>query len=153
MSDEQAHNTHIDARFNRIESQIADVARKADRNHDATKKQYEALTTRVGALELQNPGHTDDEIVQIIDERLAVFARDVLPGIVKGAIHEGLRLPLSKVDDNTRALNDLNLALAPVIRIGQTVTSVRSGLLWIGGPLTVVLGLLALANHFWGLAT
>lgn len=147
MSEEHVTRAYIDSRFDRLGQQIAEVNHKSDRNHADTKAQFEELGNRVDALEARQAGHTDDEIIEMIDERLAVFARDVLPGIVKEAMNDGLRVPLTKLDDNTEALTKLETSIKPVVQFCETATNLRAGLLWIGGPVAVILSLLALAGY------
>lgn len=135
MTDERASGREwIDARFDDLAAQVTEVSRKSDRNHDDAQARLTELVDRVGELETRLAGHTDDEIMAMIDERLEHWTGTVLPDLVTEAINEGLRRPLNTLDENTKALNDLRTSTKPLVDMCETVANIRRALLWIAAP-------------------
>lgn len=135
MTDERASGRDwIEARFDDLAEQVAEVSRKSDRNHDDAQERLTELVERVGELEGRQAGHTDDEIKAMIDERLEHWAGTVLPDLVTEAINEGLRRPLNTLEENTKALNDLRTSTKPLVDICETATNLHRALKWIAVP-------------------
>ncbi len=134
MSDEQVTSEHMNVRFDRLERQIEQVSRKSDRNHEDAAAQFSEVRERVVALETRHTGHSEEQIEQMIDTRLAVWAETHLMPMVTEALNERLTLPLKQIDG-------MKKDTAPIIEMAQTVQSIRRAIIWVGAPSASIAGI------------
>lgn len=116
------------------------------------------MDERLRTVESRMPGHTDDEIVQMIDERLAHFADTILPDVMRKALHDELLAPLKRVDESIAASKANRTAIAevqksvdglkqstdPIIEIHAGLRFIRNAILSIGGIVLMVAAVAAI---------
>lgn len=127
MSDDQVTNEHIDGRFDRLERQIEQVSQKADRNHSDTEAQFMELGGRVAMLEERYAGHSDEQIEQMIDDRLAVWVERHLTPMVREVLNAQLKVPLAQIAE-------VKQDTEPIVEMAKTVQSIRKAIVWVGAP-------------------
>lgn len=120
-----------------------------DRNHDDSTRQFRSLSSRVSALESRYPGHSDSEIIDMIDRQLQAS----LPGIIEGAVGHALEAPLSRVDEsieasrnNRDAIDRVQKDLEPLVEIRQGMRFMKSFLLMSAAVTTAVAVIWAAVN-------
>lgn len=115
-------------RIGGIESKVDDLAGRVSHVEDSIGRQL--------------PGHTDAQIIQIIDQRLEA----VLPGLVGRAVSDELRHPLTLVEEAIRSSHSNHKAIealqtdmtevkertAPIVEIVDGLQFIRRFLIAIG---------------------
>lgn len=109
MSD-KVTGAHMDERFDTVESQIRALDQKIDTNASATEARFRVLESRL-------PGHSDDQIIELIDARLQA----VLPDMLREAVTDGLVAPLSLVQDSINASQSNSAAIEALAETVKTV--------------------------------
>lgn len=105
MSD-RVTGAHLDERFDAVESQIRALDQKIDTNASAAEARFRVLESRL-------PGHSEEQIIELIDERLQA----VLPDMLREAVNDGLSAPLKE--------------LQPLMETMRTINNLRSFWLWL----------------------
>lgn len=116
MSD-KVTGEHMDQRFDAVESQIRALDKKIDSNATDAEARFRVLESRL-------PGHSEDQIIDMIDSRL----QEMLPEMMREAVSDGLAAPLKD--------------LKPIIDMMQTINNLRRFWLWLVPALS---GLVTLA--------
>lgn len=135
----EAHLTseHADSRFDQLERQIAQVSHQVDRNHGAAQTQFAELGARVNALEDRLAGHSDEQIEQMIDDRLALWVESHLLPMVREVLNAQLKVPLaeiSQIKEDVEDLSGIKRDTEPIAEMVRTVKSIRKALIWFGAP-------------------
>jgi hypothetical protein len=121
---EKVTTGHIDERFDVVEQRLESLSQKADANVaaiDALDSKIdanaEAAEARFHILEARLPGHSDDQIIDLIDARL----QSVLPDMLREAVTDGLVAPLSLVQDSINASQSNSAAIEALAEAVETV--------------------------------
>lgn len=109
MSD-KGTGAHMDERFDALEEKIQRVDSKLDANATAAEARFRVLESRL-------PGHSEEQIIELIDERLQA----VMPGMLREAVTDGLVAPLSLVQDSINASQSNSVAIESLAATVETV--------------------------------
>lgn len=126
-----------------------DLRRLIDRNHDDSTRQFAALDNRVAKLERREPGHSDAEIVQMIDDRLQA----IMPSIIEGAVGHALETPLKRVDEsieaskqNRQAIRQVQEDLRPLVEIRDGIVFLRRAVVVLGSIASAIIAVWSIAG-------
>lgn len=97
----QEYIDELSEKVNDIQSQVRQINEKTDRNHRFAIGLRDEFNDRMVAVEGRRPGHSDEEIVKMIDERLE-YALEVSPVI------KSLRSDVSTIKMSTDPLIDIH---------------------------------------------
>lgn len=101
---------HMDERFDEVKAELQQIHRKIDTNARAAEARFHVLESRL-------PGHSDDQIIELIDARLQA----VLPDMLREAVTDGLVAPLSLVQDSINASQSNSVAIEALAETVETV--------------------------------
>lgn len=101
---------HMDERFDEVKAELQQIHKKIDTNARAAEARFHVLESRL-------PGHSDDQIIELIDARLQA----VLPDMLREAVTDGLVAPLSLVQDSINASQSNSVAIEALAETVETV--------------------------------
>lgn len=104
MSD-NVTGAHMDERFDALEEKI-------DSNAKASEARFRVLESRL-------PGHSEEQIIELIDERLQA----VMPGMLREAVSDELKVPLKLVQD---AIDSSHANRDAIKCLSETVSTVEA---------------------------
>lgn len=106
---------------------LDDLRALIDRNHDDSTRQFTAINDRVERLESRRSGHSTEQIVQIVDDRL----EHILPNIIRKAVSDELSRPLKRVDESIDASRRNREAIQQVQNDLQPLLEIRDGIVFL----------------------
>lgn len=127
---------HMDERFDEVKAELQQIHKKIDTNARAAEARFHVLESRL-------PGHSDDQIIELIDARLQA----VLPGMLREAVADELRGPLTRVEEAIRSSHANHAAIetlqadvttvkastTPIVEIVDGLQFIRRFLIGTGG--------------------
>lgn len=135
MSD-KVTGEHMDQRFDALEEKIQRVDSKLDANATAAEARFRVLESRL-------PGHSEDQIIELIDARLQA----VLTPMLREAVADELRHPLKLVEEAIRSsranhsaietlqadVTAVKASTTPIVEIVDGLQFIRRFLIGAGG--------------------
>lgn len=149
MSD-KVTGAHMDERFDALEEKIQRVDSKLDANATAAEARFRVLESRL-------PGHSEDQIIELIDARLQA----VLTPMLREAVADELRHPLKLVEEAIRSsranhsaietlqadVTAVKASTTPIVEIADGIRFIRRSIVTIGITAAAMSGIWALVTQ------
>lgn len=136
----EQHRVNLTDIYNRI----GGVEEKLDTMAQAVqeiREDQDDLNDRLSEVEGRMPGHSDAEIVQMIDDRMHA----IMPAMIRQAVHDELVEPLHRVDESIRAsqrnrdaIRQVQADLQPLVEIRDGIVFIRRAVVSISSVVTAV---------------